>query len=37
MKLEEGGKGEENDRASTILQNKTSVKVEDIRIYIENC
>jgi hypothetical protein len=37
MKLGEGRKGKENDRASTILQNITSVKVEDITICIESC
>jgi hypothetical protein len=37
VELKEGGKGKENDRTSTILKNKTPVKVEDIRICIENC
>jgi hypothetical protein len=32
MELGERGKGEENDRASGILENIRSVKVEDIRI-----
>jgi hypothetical protein len=32
MKFRGGGKGKENDRASTIPQNIVSVKVEDIRI-----
>jgi hypothetical protein len=30
-------KGKENDRAWVLLQNLTSVKVEDIRMSIENC
>jgi hypothetical protein len=37
MEFGEGGKGKENDRASTIFQNITSVKVLDIRICIESC
>jgi hypothetical protein len=36
MVLREGGKGNENDRASTTLSNKISMKVEDIRVYIES-
>jgi hypothetical protein len=37
MELEEGGKRKENDRTSTILQIITSMKIEDIRMYIESC
>jgi hypothetical protein len=37
MELREGGKGKGNDRASTISQNITSVKVEDVRMSIESC
>jgi hypothetical protein len=33
----ERGKGKGNDRASVILYNITSVKVEDIRMCIESC
>jgi hypothetical protein len=29
--------GKENDRASLIWENITSVKVENLRIYIESC
>jgi hypothetical protein len=37
VELREGGKGKENDRASTISQNITSVEVEDVRMSIESC
>jgi hypothetical protein len=36
FETQEGGKGKENDRASIISQNITSVKVEKIRMYIES-
>jgi hypothetical protein len=36
MEFGRGGKGKENDRASTILKCVTSVKAEDIAICIEN-
>jgi hypothetical protein len=35
--VREGRKGKKNARASTILQNITPVKVEDLRIFIESC
>jgi hypothetical protein len=37
MELGQRGKGKENDRAPTISENKTSVKVEDTRICTESC
>jgi hypothetical protein len=36
MELGEGGKGKENDTASTISKYITSVRVEDITICIES-
>jgi hypothetical protein len=35
--LEEGGKGKENDRESTISKYIASVQVEDIRFCSESC
>jgi hypothetical protein len=37
MELREGGKGKEDDRASTISKYITSVKVKDITTCIESC
>jgi hypothetical protein len=37
VELRERGKGKKNDTATTISQNTTSVKVEDIRICTESC
>jgi hypothetical protein len=37
MELRGGGKGQGNDRASTISKYMTSVQVDDIAICIENC
>jgi hypothetical protein len=37
MELRERGKGRESDTGTTILQNPTSVKTEDIRICTESC
>jgi hypothetical protein len=36
MEPGERRKRKENDRASVILENTTSVKVKEIKIYIEN-
>jgi hypothetical protein len=37
MELGGGGKGKENDRASTISKYITSVQVEDTTIRTESC
>jgi hypothetical protein len=37
VELRGGGKGEENDRESTILKYIASVQVEDIIVCIESC
>jgi hypothetical protein len=37
MEHGKGGKGKEDDRASTISQNMTSAKVADTRICTESC
>jgi hypothetical protein len=36
MELRKRGRKTVNDQASTIFKNITSVKIEDIRIYIES-
>jgi hypothetical protein len=37
VEVGERGKGKENDRESVILNSITFVKVENIRMYTNNC